>query len=478
MTALDAGFFTAMPFKPKWLRDILGMVFTAYYLAFADAADEKVKRIRATISVEQMRYSWEKGERNFILKAIRRATKPKMKLEDTMWLERSNDKPPTEIYRYFVNSPSDYPDCDTILLDIPGGGFVSMGPACHEEALSEWSKHTGPWAIEECFEVYANIIRTKGQCIGLSGTKDIKIILDCNLRRLSSGGNISCGVTSLAITNQLPKPIGLILIYPCLDFELSCWMSPNQLALIRAESRTELFRSKSFSSILHTKDHLNHISPLSVVPDRKEKSKGVWQRLTGRSKETPATDTEDDAWASSHVAMTSRVTFFNDRIVSTDLMRAMAIMYLGPHASPDFSKDYLLCPIHTPEEILAQFPVTFMMCGERDPFVDDTVILAGRIRQARLRYRQNNPTDSEYLQGDGVRVKFLEGMSHAFLQMLAFLPAAKPTIRTLGDWMIEIQRNHEASPGKALGDHHVAEIITSETDMLHRRKKMLIDGLY
>lgn len=154
------------------------------------------------------------------------------------------------------------------------------------------------------------------------------------------------------------------------------------------------------------------------------------------------------------------------------------LVYLGPHATPNFNTDYLLCPIHTPDEILAQFPTTYMMCGERDPFVDDTVILAGRIRQARLKYRQEHPLDEDFPQGDGVRVKFLEGMSHAFLQMLAFLPEAKQSIKTLGDWMIEIQHNHERSPANALGDDHVAKIITSERDMIHRRKQMLVDGLY
>ncbi|CAO3688045.1 unnamed protein product [Rhizopus stolonifer] len=488
LTALDAGFFTAMPFKPKWLRDILSVVFSTYYLVFADAAEEKVKRIRATISIDQMRYSWEKGHRNFILKAITRMMRPSMLLEDHISVQRPNDKPPTEVYRYYVKPISSFADCDTILLNIPGGGFVSMAPPCHEDVLTTWAKHTGlpvisvdykkapeypyPWAIEECFDLYASIIQTKGKNIGLSGKKDIKVILAGD----SAGANISCGITSKAITHQLPKPIGLILIYPALDFEFSCWMSPDQLALIRAESRTDLFRSSSFNSILQTKDHLNHVSPLSVVPDT-EKSGGLWTRVFG-SKQEPVKDKNHDDWAFSRVAMTSRVTFFNDRIISTDLMRAMAIMYLGPHATPNFNTDYLLCPIHTPDELLAQFPTTYMMCGERDPFVDDTVILAGRIRQARLKYRQEHPLDEDFPQGDGVRVKFLEGMSHAFLQMLAFLPEAKQSIKTLGDWMIEIQHNHERSSANALGDDHVAKIITSERDMIHRRKQMLVDGLY
>src|SRR6266550_6401073 len=64
-------------------------------------------------------------------------------------------------------------------------------------------------------------------------------------------------------------------------------------------------------------------------------------------------------------------------------MRAMAIMYIGPHRNPDFKTDYRISPILTPSHLLAQYPPLLMQCGERDPFVDDTVIFAGRIREAK-----------------------------------------------------------------------------------------------
>ena len=171
------------------------------------------------------------------------------------------------------------------------------------------------------------------------------------------------------------------------------------------------------------------------------------------------------------------------------------IVYLGPHASPDFESDYHLSPVHAPEDLLAQFPKTFMMCGEKDPLVDDTVIFAGRIRQAKRKYRQENPLDENFPPGDGVRVKFLEGISHAFLQMMAFLPEAHQAAKTIGDWVKEVADHHDTTKenvilvpddepttpqsftGK-LGDHHVAEIITSERDMLHRRKQQLVNDLF
>ena len=61
----------------------------------------------------------------------------------------------------------------------------------------------------------------------------------------------------------------------------------------------------------------------------------------------------------------------------------MAILYIGPHRNPDFQSDYQLSPILAPDRLLAQFPPLLMTCGEKDPFVDDTLIFAGRVREAK-----------------------------------------------------------------------------------------------
>lgn len=100
------------------------------------------------------------------------------------------------------------------------------------------------------------------------------------------------------------------------------------------------------------------------------------------------------------LTMTSRTGYFQDRIVAPSMvslitfvaqfaalmleqMRAMAILYIGPHRNPDFYSDYHISPILAPAHLLAQFPPLLMQCGEKDPFVDDTVIFAGRVREAK-----------------------------------------------------------------------------------------------
>ncbi|KAG1450204.1 hypothetical protein G6F56_008415 [Rhizopus delemar] len=183
-----------MPLKPKWLSDTLSIIFSVYYLIFADAAEEKVRRIRATISVEQLRYSWEKVDKNPFLRLFSRwMLQPRMELRDRIEVKRGDDKPPIDVYRYYAKNRDSWKDHDTILMSTPGGGFISMPPPCHEDALTAWAKRTGlpvisvnykkapeypfPWSIEECFDLYQSILQTKGKVIGLSGEKEIKIIL-------------------------------------------------------------------------------------------------------------------------------------------------------------------------------------------------------------------------------------------------------------------------------------------------------------
>lgn len=66
----------------------------------------------------------------------------------------------------------------------------------------------------------------------------------------------------------------------------------------------------------------------------------------------------------------------------------MAILFIGPHRNPDFASDYHLSPLLAPSHILAQFPPLIMTCGEKDPFVDDTIIFAGRVRSAKRARRR------------------------------------------------------------------------------------------
>jgi hypothetical protein len=137
----------------------------------------------------------------------------------------------------------------------------------------------------------------------------------------------------------------------------------------------------------------------------------------------------------------------------------MAILYIGPYRNPDFATDYHLSPILTPGHLLAQFPPLLLQCGEKDPFVDDTVIFAGRVREAKrarkaelelaisgksarfgegLRVNRSPNIGDNYTElererdklaseteEDWVQMVLFSDWSHAYLQMPALMPEAK-----------------------------------------------------
>ncbi|CAH1767163.1 11257_t:CDS:2, partial [Entrophospora sp. SA101] len=459
LSALDAGFLTAMSIRPKILRDIMSLVFSIYYLVFADQADEKIRRIRATITVEHLRCSFEKTM-NPYLRFLIKLTHPRLQIFRKKIIiprpkKNSHGTRPVIGYLYYSgNEQSLKNNCDKLILNYSGGGFVAMNPICHEDYLCNWVKKVRvpilsidygkapefpyPYALEECFDAYQSIMESNGEVIGMAGWHD-------------QNGNDK-------------KQISIVLIGD------SAWMPQDQLSVIKAESAS----TNSISSdVLESKDHLGHKSPLAVVPDVK---KGGWKRKFSKTlREKDKTIEERVKFLEGHevergndiseknkrtligtrLTMTSRVSYFSDRIITPDMMRAMAILYIGPNNCPDFNADYLLSPIIAPDELLAQFPKTYLLCGEKDPFVDDTIIFAGRLREAKKKKSlmtlvtdndKNNNNNDNSTDDNIVQVKIIEGVSHAFLQMLAFLPECRGAIRTVSRWFVEsFQEHHRQS---------------------------------
>jgi hypothetical protein len=141
----------------------------------------------------------------------------------------------------------------------------------------------------------------------------------------------------------------------------------------------------------------------------------------------------------------------------------MAIMYIGPLRNPDFATDYHVSPILAPWELLAQFPPLLMQCGERDPFMDDTLVFAGRVREAKrrrkaeldrelfgsvtegLRMTRDNAADdrlrwehgqlSRESPDDWVEMMIFSDWSHGYLQMPMLMSEARDVIYDLADWI-------------------------------------------
>jgi hypothetical protein len=142
-------------------------------------------------------------------------------------------------------------------------------------------------------------------------------------------------------------------------------------------------------------------------------------------------------------------------------MRAMAILYLS-NRNPDFSTDYQVSPVMAPSEVLARFPRILMQCGEKDPFVDDTIIFAGRLREskrARLRElctKMEREECSEIemdewarldaqSEEDWVEMALFPEWSHGYLQMGRLMKDAQAVIADIGVWIGEVFEGSKAA---------------------------------
>lgn len=469
-----------MSIKPKWLRDIASLVFTAYYLIAAEQADEKVRKVRGTLTLEHLRVSWNKATTPYLwsmAKLMRprltrygpraiRVPRPKQSVHDD----------PVNAWLYFDGPLSALKDQTCIVLDVPGGGFVAMGPRNSEDKLLSWAgqlkvpvlsvdykkapEYAYPYALHECYDVYHTIVSTNGRCLGLSGLARPRIVVTGE----SAGGSLAVGMVLMVLQSTLgqswsskeglPRPDGVVLAYPSLNMRVESWMTDEQMALIQDKSSRQTNRSvlqrkqdqyrklTPFTSPGHSVEDLTKISP-DNGPNQEtdiasEASKALHEKLrkseqlNGVSETSPSTEVQP---LQTRLAVSSMISYVHDRILAPEMMRAMIILYIGPHARPDFNTDYFLSPVLAPDALLARFPKTYIFTGERDPLVDDTVIFAGRLRQAKLQYLQERQdlglekSRRKFREKDHVEVSLIPGVSHGFLQMAGFYPDAWKYIR-------------------------------------------------
>ncbi len=499
MTALDAGFWTAMKIRRKWIRDLASVIFTVHYLIAAEQADEKVRKVRGTLTVDHLRISWNKGTTPY-LSLLTSLMRQKLTRYPPRAIRiprpaESSYKEPVSAWLYFDGPLSALRNHTKVVLDIPGGGYVAMTPRHHDDKLLAWAGKTGlpvlsldykkapeypyPYALNECYDVYHTLISTQGRCVGLAGNASPRVILTGD----SAGGNLATGVVLMVLQSanygsqrwlhqqSLPVPEGLILIYPGLDMNIGNWMTDEQMSLIQ-DHRTRktnriVLRRKSQDYYQLTPD-TPHPSDgeeetfLSSKPTPRDATTAASGAATatqviepnlGEPGSTPTStvalqtanlDSSKPKTMKTRLAMSSKISYFNDRILTPEMMRAMIILYIGPHNRPDFSTDFLLSPLLSPEALLAKFPKTYFLTGERDPLVDDTVIFAGRLRQAKYNdFVQKKElglfkSKDEFDEKDHVEVTLIPGISHGFLQFVSVFPEGWKHLSRCARWIEEI----------------------------------------
>ncbi|MCJ1418154.1 hypothetical protein MMC32_004499 [Xylographa parallela] len=522
-TALDAGFWTAMRIRKKWLRDLASVVFSVFYLFAAEQADEKVRKVRGTLTVDHLRVSWNKGTTPY-LSFFTSLMRPKLARYPPRMVriprpQESSYKEPIIAWLYYDAPFSTIINQTKIILDIPGGGFVAMNPRTNDDKLLAWCGRTGlpilsldyrkapeypyPYALNECYDVYHSLIATRGRCIGLSGGTRPQIILTGD----SAGGNLATGVVLMVLQSAaasarrgpgqetLPTPDGLVLMYPGLDMNIGNWMTDEQMSLIQ-DRRT---RSTNKNVLRRKSEDYYKLTPETPHPSDDEEDKffaarpsldttGDSEIVTVTTPTTPNVPVEEQPviemghlaspsniahqkasvvsskprHLKTRLAMSSMISYFNDRILTPEMMRAMIILYVGPHNRPDFSTDFLLSPLLAPEALLAEFPKTCFLTGERDPLVDDTVIFAGRLRQAKynvfVQRKELGLLNKKevFNEKDHVEVALIPGISHGFVQFVSIFPEGWKHIFRCARWMEEIFAKAEKDSDGDL-DHKTRE---------------------
>ncbi|KAG6196372.1 hypothetical protein E4U10_001030 [Claviceps purpurea] len=479
LTALDAGFWTAMKIKLTWLRDLASIVFSLFYLVAAERADEKVRKVRGIMTIEHLRVAWNKGTTPY-LSVLQRLMRPRF----TRWPPRqiriprpanSDYKEPVIGWLYFDGPLAELVHHSRLVLDIPGGGFVAMDPRCNDDKLLAWASKSGlpilsldykkapefpyPYALNEIFDVYDAIINTRGRCIGLSGQDMPRIVITGD----SAGGNLSVSATLMILETSdgefrrlsrrgsLPAPEGLVCFYPALDMNIGNWMTDEQMSLIRdrkmRKTNKKIARRKSmqYNQLVGTPHHSDdedevQPSPSPLSSPSNPLSRPTESRVTqtqfshtgppSLSHSQDKKDALENSDSMSHhsqpmqtrLATSSMISYFNDRVLTPEMMRAMIILYIGRHNRPDFSQDYLLSPVLAPDSLLAKFPKTYFMTGERDPLVDDTVIFAGRLRRAKEKVAMEEKRAFD--DTEAAEVALIPGVSHGFMQFPGIYPPA------------------------------------------------------
>jgi hypothetical protein len=115
------------------------MLFSVYYLIFAEAADEKVRKVRATVTVEQLRVAWEKTIRNPYIRFFTSMNAGRLRMLRELTIPREG-KESVAAWLYWNGTEAELASCDKLVLSFTGGGGVSMTPRCHDEYLIPWTK--------------------------------------------------------------------------------------------------------------------------------------------------------------------------------------------------------------------------------------------------------------------------------------------------------------------------------------------------
>ncbi|EPZ33078.1 Alpha/beta hydrolase fold-3 domain-containing protein [Rozella allomycis CSF55] len=442
LKTLDAGFLTSMAFKYEPLKSFMSVLLSAYFAFFPDQAEAVTKKYRVTPTVEVMRISWEKSTHPLI-KLLARLHTPNIKVIKEFELPRyceghtactvpSARTLTVKAILYYDGNLEELKLEKRLLLHIPGGGFVCMSPKHHHDYICILAKrlkvpilsvdykkapeYPYPHALNEIFDIYAVLAITKGGLLGMNMDQEELIIA---MMGDSAGANLMTGSVLKALhTDYLTTPHAMVMIYPFLNYDIQGWLHNEYKHLLG--KKTALKRRLSR---IPEKPPPQLIS-LTVPSDLDIGNPKGYQVATLDIEGTSLVQPTPGVLPVPRERLSSRMKYLDDVIITPEFLIEMAHMYLGEKVNDvNPAKDIYISPIMANDDLLRLFPPVYIQVGDKDPFFDDSVILAARMKHL-------FSDDDSFVQ-----LKIYPGVSHAYLQMLSILPEAKEAVSNIGTYL-------------------------------------------
>ncbi|KAI8869156.1 alpha/beta-hydrolase [Ramicandelaber brevisporus] len=444
MAAFDAGHWTAGEINnsvPKPVRDFAALLLSIIYMFAPDDAVTKIRQVITgpDMDVKRMRSNWEKRSDNSILRWIRDSKLPRLETVATINLEHyyqqqlrieaphlySKNYETTELptVRLLFNAPPEHlTRCTKLILHFHGGGFVAMNPRDHEPYLRTYAMSTDavvvsinyakapeypyPYAVNQVWDMYRLIMATRGACLGMNcepqqqqqqqqqsttiSTTAAVTVPKTELRVVvtgdSAGANLAAGLVMRIIqynqqqkqsSSKLVAPTAFLGIYGSYDRMPAQTLNPEHL-LYFADSYDG--RHDGLESC-----GVQTCSVNDLLRERVSHSHSLVNCKQQHRQLAIESATSLVATATTTPLLSSRSIFADDRVISAAYSQAYTSLYVirGIH-HPSLDTSYLLSPCFAPSDILVSFPPAYFVCGSADPFVDATIILCGRIKEAKL----------------------------------------------------------------------------------------------
>ena len=206
-------------------RQILALALGGYFIIFNKRGENRMHRFHNQATIEGIRACWTKARHPFLWRLTKLKEKTRIKIHrrritidpvSILHLNATDENlVPIDVYLYFQGTDEELSNAKQMVINYPGGGFVTMNHLHHESYVQKWAnylhipfisvdyrkapEHKYPAGFNDSFYVYRCIVETNGAILGIHSPTKLKIALVGD----SAGGNFVAAVTCRAIVEEM-----------------------------------------------------------------------------------------------------------------------------------------------------------------------------------------------------------------------------------------------------------------------------------